>query len=246
MYFHYQNLKKEEKTSKHISNGRFWLGRKPQFHCEWVIPGRDLSLEISLNDGDDAIGGKIGMYLFTIYWSIEWHFLYRLLKPLTRRRDQKYTNGRRIGFYLSEGYLSLMLWHDPMESRSSDPWWWHKFIDLRNLFLGKSTYNEEILEERDVLIPMPEKTYEAHAKLYISTWTRPRWFSKSIKRVSIDIPGGIPVPGKGENSWDCGDDAHHGMTCAANSIAHGVGQLVGGALHERVRHGGWNNWLWNK
>jgi hypothetical protein len=68
MYFHYQNLKKVDKETRYISHARFWLGQSPQLHCEWVVPGRDISCEIALNDYEEtAIGGHIGLYAFTFY-----------------------------------------------------------------------------------------------------------------------------------------------------------------------------------
>lgn len=248
MYFHYQNLKKEEKGSKYISNGRFWLGESPKFRAEWVVPGNDLSLKLNLNDyGDDAIGGHIGIWFFTFFWGVEWRPLYNFLEKITKRKDQTYTNGRQIGFTLGHGALSIAVWDDPMESRSVDPWWWHQYINLADFFFGRSKCTTEILEERDIVVPMPEKSYPAKAKMMLYTWSRPRWFDKKLKRVEIDVPGGIPHEGKGENSYDCGQDATFGMTTGeCHSIAEGVGKLVGTVLHDRVRYGGWGDWNWQK
>jgi hypothetical protein len=63
-------------------------------------------------------------------------------------------------------------------------------------------------------------------------------------RVDLKIDKGIPHAGKGENSWDCGDDATYGMCCAVKNIAEGVGVLVGSVLHDRVKYGGYGDWLW--
>lgn len=246
MYFHYQNLKKEEK-SKHWFYGRCWIGDKPQLSLDWVAPGKDLSFTLNLNHyGDTAIGGHIGLVLFTLYWGIDWRPLYSLLEKLTRRSDQKYTNGRTLGFSIDSSCAYLELWHDPMESRGQDPWWWRMSMYWYNL-PGRPVCKTEVLEERDVMIPMPEKSYPAQAKLMLYSWTRPFWFTKHLKRVQIDIPSGIPFPGKGENSWDCGDDAAYGMTTGeCRSIAEGIGMLVGSVLNDRVRYGGWGNFNWQK
>jgi hypothetical protein len=134
-----------------------------------------------------------------------------------------------------------------MESRRDDPWWWHQYFDLGDIFFGHTTCAKEVLEERNVLIPMPEKSYESTAKLMLYTWTRPRWFSKSLKRVEIDVPEGLPHEGKGENSWDMGVDRTFGMiTDECHSIAEGVGKLVGSVLNRRVRYGGYGDWNWQK
>jgi hypothetical protein len=49
-------------------------------------------------------------------------------------------------------------------------------------------------------------------------WTFPRWFvAKQSDSITISIEGkGIPIPGKGENSWDCGDDAIRGVTSSTD------------------------------
>jgi hypothetical protein len=248
MYFHYQNLKKEAKETRYISHARFWLGRRPQLHCEWVVPGRNISMMLNLNGyGETAIGGHIGLWLFTFYWGIKWPWLYSLIGKVTRRRDQKYTNGRDIGFTIDAEAVSISLWHDPMESRGDDPFWWHKYFFIKDMILGRAKCTTETLEEREVVIPMPENNYPATAKLIMYTWKRPRWFSEQMKRVSIDVPEGIPHEGKGENGWDCGEDRTYGTTTGkCQTIAEGVGMLVGSVLRERVRHGGWKDWTYKR
>lgn len=46
----------------------------------------------------------------------------------------------------------------------------------------------------------------------------------------------VPVPGKGENDWDCGDDAIHGSTFAATTIPEAIGKMVGSAMRTRERY----------
>jgi len=125
--------------------------------------------------------------------------------------------------------------------------WRRGSFHFDTFFLGKTTCNKEVLEEREILIPMPEKSYKAHAKLILYTWTRPRWFAKTMKRVEIDIPDGIPMEGKGTAAHNCGRDATFMMTTGrCNSIPRGVGVLVGSCLADRVRYGGWGDYRWDK
>lgn len=146
---------------------------------------------------------------------------------------------RELGISAHNGSIWFNLWVDPMDGRYRV---WH----VSQWIFGKSVYSEEIIETRDIVIPMPEKFYPAKATLLKSTWSFPRWFNESIKRVKIDVPEGIPHEGKGENSYDCGKDATFGMTCNASSIPEGVGKLVGSVLNDRVRYGGWDDYNWNK
>ena len=93
----------------------------------------------------------------------------------------------------------------------------------------------------------PEGTYQAHAVLEELVWSRPRWFKERMTRVDFEIPNGIPHAGKGENSWDCGDDATFGMsTGECKSIPEGIGKLVGSCLQTRIRYGGWGDYEWKR
>lgn len=51
----------------------------------------------------------------------------------------------------------------------------------------------------------------------------------------------IPVPGKGENSWDCGEDATYAFSCMADSVEDGIASLVRSILVRRRKYGG-RNW----
>ena len=156
-----------------------------------------------------------------------------------------YKENREISLKIHNGCLWWNFWTDSNEWNSKTPKWRRECFHIDDFFLGKPKYSREIIEERDVEIPMPEGCYKAHIKLCEDTWTR-RWTKKIIKRIDADIPNGIPHEGKGENSWDCGIDGCFGMCAPAKSIAEGVGIIVGSVLHDRIKYGGWNDWKWNK
>ncbi len=135
------------------------------------------------------------------------------------------------------------------DSWSSDvPYWRSGSFHPVDALFGRDVCTRITKEQRDVLVPMPEKAYPATAELVEFSWKRPGWpWARKMLRVSIEVPGGIPHSGKGENSWDCGDDATFGMTTGeCRSIPEGVGQLVGSCLRDRVRYGGWDEWSWNR
>lgn len=105
--------------------------------------------------------------------------------------------------------------------------------------------SEKVIEQREVLVPMPERSYRAKAQLEEIRvgWDKlPRRFDATKRRVKIDMLEGeqVPHPGKGENSWDCDEDATFGMTTPARTIEDGVGRLVASALRSRIRYGGAN------
>jgi hypothetical protein len=64
---------------------------------------------------------------------------------------------------------------------------------------------------------MPEGKYPAHVKRERRTWKRPRWFTPLVREYwDVDVESGIRVPGKGENSWDCDDDAIFASSFSVN------------------------------
>lgn len=153
-----------------------------------------------------------------------------------------YGKSRELGISFHGGSFWLNLWTEPMDGRT-----YH--FDVVRFLIGKAVYSDRTIDERYVMIPMPEKSYRAKAKFFESTWTYPRWFSSSVKRVSIEMEKGeqIPHEGKGTCSHNCGRDATFSMTTGeCRSIAAGVGQMVGSVLNTRVKNGGWCDWTWNK
>ncbi len=244
MNFHWQNLKKEDRT-KHLLYGRCWLGHD-LFHAEWSIPSNFYQLKLSLNShGETAIGFHLAVGLFSIYLSTENRKLFKFLQPITKRKDQKYTNGRVIGISYHSGTLWCSLWEDPMEWRSKDPKWWKFNINFADLLFGKAKYSEKILDEGDTVIDMPEGVYEATYKRFISFWKRPRLpFAKHIDRISLTLPVGIPHEGKGENSWDCGMDATYGSTFPASqyeTLYEITKRFAFSCLEERKKYGSLNS-----
>jgi hypothetical protein len=124
---------------------------------------------------------------------------------------------------------------------------WKWYINFRDKFKGRYKVTQKIIEERDILIPMPEKSYNAHAVLADWTWKYQRWFPMTIRRCEIEIPDGIPHEGKGENSWDCGVDRTYGVTTGkVKDIPEAVGNIVESSLRTRIKNGGWGDWKWEK
>lgn len=153
-------------------------------------------------------------------------------------------NSREVKVSIHGGTIWWSIWSDPWGDDRKLSRLRHGNFAFVDFLLGRPVYSEKVLEKREVVVPMPEKSYSATAELLEATWTRPRWFARTIKRCKIDVPEGIPHAGKGENSWDCGDDATFGLTTAARSITDGVGILVGHCLSDRVRYGGWSDYSW--
>ncbi len=174
--------------------------------------------------------------------------LFKLVNKLSKLFKIPLGCQRELSINLHNGLLTIYLWchYDDFEISSRKR---RFFFNIRDFFLGKSKYSQNIFENQNVTIPMPEGTYSANIILSEDTWKRKRSpFTLRENRAHIEmLPGQeIPIPGKGEYSWDCGDDAIFGSTFSANSISEAVGKLVQHALETRVKYAGMHKWEWNK
>lgn len=127
-------------------------------------------------------------------------------------------------------------WIRQGEWRWSDPWW-RKQIVLHVVDWLIGGYRCETVkgEPFDVFVPMPEGSYRATATPKTMTWRR-RWYWPIRRRESVwlKLDPGIPHSGKGENSWDCGDDALCGI--GGDTVEDAIANAVRSSLRSRRRH----------
>lgn len=127
-------------------------------------------------------------------------------------------------------------WGPSMSHSSRDPWWKRGVsLNLIDALLGRTKCSTVKGNPVEVFVPMPEGKYRAMAVVETRTWTRPRWFSHSRESVWLEIDGGIPHAGKGENSWDCGDDGLRGI--GGETVEKAIGNAVASVLRDRRRYG---------
>jgi hypothetical protein len=263
MLFHYQNLndKPGDRQGSILKYGRAWLNFRqwdvdgPRIHWEWHLDWRACAAQIEVGGEEDfGLHWYVGIPLLGALYvtlagfrSLEWFA--RLLLPKTEERHgglHGYRESRQIYFRVHAGALWWTIWRHSMGGWSREvPRWREGNFQVVDALLGKQKYAATEIEPwRAIEVPMPERAYRGRAKLELATWRRSRWFSKSVLRVEIDMDKGeqIPCPGKGENSWDCGDDGTWGLTCPAKSIEEGIGKLVTSCLETRRRRGAPHNW----
>lgn len=241
MRFHWQDLN-DSPIKRHWKHGRCWWG---PWNLEWVIPswGAHWGVSFAINAGDsnNQWTFHLGLGFFAIFLGVN-AYQFHVGSWSTYAKEPFFMHGQRefsINFH--GGAMWIQIWYDWLgSSGTSSPWYQNGFhIDPMDILFGRTDYSEKILEEGNCFIPMPEGSYEATYKHVVATWTRRRWpFKKQWLRMHIDVPKGIPVEGKGENSWDCGEDATYGITCVARTVADGIGTLVSSVLHDRKRYGG--------
>lgn len=212
-----------------------------RFELSWLTGSMRLGL--SLASHEKAVTVAFCIALFSLYVSIDNWRLQQSLERLTKRSDQQYGNGREICIYWFEDGLWWSLWSDPMESRSRDPWYakMHVFRPV-DFLLGRPMYSTETIKTERTIVPMPEGGYPATVTINRDSWKRSRWFkARVLTRCEVKPDTPIPFPGKGENSWDCGEDASHslyGVFPDALSATMGMAQSV---MRDRLRYGsGWS------
>lgn len=132
-------------------------------------------------------------------------------------------------------------WHPKHSWTAGTPRWRHGSLQWFDLLAGKPVYSSETTYgPTDVDVPMPEATYRARVTLHRDTWTRARWWPTVIDRGTIEVldddgnlGGYLPIPGKGENSWDCGGDGTYSMTGPCDDVRDLVDKLMFDTLRTR-------------
>lgn len=240
---HWQNLNEKpgNRLGSGVRHGRCWIG---PFEICWRIfqdPGFMLSLDLGGDDRAVTIG--IGLILFSLWISWNNFKVGRWLSDHTKRKGQKYGNGREIEVYWHEGGLWWTLWGDPMESRSKDSWFvrMHHW-NVPDILFGGSKYSSRTLKEERVIVPMPEAGYPALVQINEDTWKRPRWpFPRRMIRSKLIPDKPIPFPGKGENSWDCGEDAMYSLYGPYDTSLKAAMAASESVMRDRLKYGsGWD------
>lgn len=132
------------------------------------------------------------------------------------------------------------LWTDPDNFSMRETWRQGVAYPL-DLILGPCTYRRQNGAASPAVVPMPEGTYPATVHRETSTWTRPRWPGEWLRaeRMVVAIPGGVPIPGRGESPHDLDDDTldEHASRRATN-LRDAVIDTVAEALRLRADRAG--------
>lgn len=176
----------------------------------------------------------------TIGLSVPFLNLYLSIDGPGCRRDP----ARRVDVWVVDWHVHWSVWTDPMSWSSNTPRWRDGGADLSELVLGKAEVHVEDVEAHTVWVPLIERSYLATAtvKRHVRRWSRWPW-PKVSRFVDVEMFKGhaIPIPGKGENSYDCGSDALYSMSTPARSIDAAIGRVVGDIMETR-RKRGWTDW----
>lgn len=224
--------------SKSKTDSRRWL------HCgdtTWRFEGylgkkaNHTMIGADLGGDENDILFKLGIKrLFSVYFGVEDLLPRKLMHKLFGY------DGRIYELSLSEEYFTLDFHRD--DYGYSEGWKGiHWMFNWKEFLYGKWEYKSEIIDNKRILVPMPEGNYPAtvEIKKVSRGYKRSKKQLTSNYQIDLDIP--IPYEGKGENGWDCEEDGTYSSNIMANSLEEAIQNLVDSSLKYRVRYGG-ENW----
>ncbi len=238
-------------------NRKWWHIGKWDIHIEsnllWYA--QFLSFEIRLNSMDGCRGIQICMCipkLFDFWFEVSHPIIDKLLPTVRTKSCEKPGEfwdmpvEKNIGISWHADAFWWALWQTNGEWKSSQPWWWEGSFHPKDFLLGRQKYFETKMKFYNQSLYMPEGRYGVHVKAYIGNWKRPRWpWIAKLPRYNLEYSPPIPIPGKGENSWDCGDDAIHSTTITAITVFHALEDEKKSVIKGRRQYGG-KNWVPDK
>lgn len=235
---------------------RFGSGRKS---ISVEVSGFDSTPMIRFNiDGGERDFTLAIAFGIAIYLTFS-HFLPESWYPTDESKHYGSLPGEReVSLKFHHWALWWCFWKDDSYWSSSDSKLRSGSFNLRDFFIGKHSCKWLELETEMCIASMPEGNYriEVTKKLRTDSWQR--WPSK--KSISWEIKAGyydsekkwvsfpVPVEGKGENSWDCDEDATYSMSFPAkygkNIETHQQAAMYfeESMKKSRLRRGG-KNWL---
>lgn len=229
VWFHSQNLNEDRdgNVKGWPFEGRAWLSTlHRELRFEWSLWAHfcGVSMKVDAETGGLQLHAAFPPFSFWLTLPIR----------LGMRR------GRDVFFDLSvhDAALWWQFGGNSMEWSSRTPKWKNGCFHFDDFFLGPQKFTGRVLSTHEVLVPMPEGPYRATVKLEECVWKRPRWFAIVRRTATVDVPQGIPHQGKGENSWDCGEDALHGLSCSAETVDEAIAKTVASALKSRRKYDG--------
>jgi|SRR6185437_1201621 len=252
-YGHWQNLNEGptgEPAGSALLHGRAYVyptgNDQMALRASWKLgidAGTRLALNVDSGDGEALL--SVGVGIAALYIGIEARWLHDALYAIGMTRKSRHDKvsilgiEREVSLRFHDGSVWWRAWADPNEWCST-PRWRDGSLSLDKLLRGEETVIRRPLACRTVQVPMPERSYDGVATFSEVRIERPRWLTKVFTDVKITMCDGdeIPIPGKGESSWDIDDDATRSFSAPASSIEDAIGQFVASTLKRRLKYGG--------
>lgn len=243
--------------------GPFWRSGRLFIHFPYLPKlwgetdhGRttDLRFSWSLGRGIVKAGASVGLWggesnddasaSVTVPGLSLWLTLERWAGKRWWNRRSYFDSQREVSFMVFADEVDMRVhwrvWANPFSWSNKIPRWRDGSWSITDFFLGKMRPEREILSTHRFDIPMPEGTYPATIQLGVWHRRRARWFTEHIYTAEITPDAPVSKPGKGENSWDQGDDATFSMSTPARTVEEAVANFIHDTLRTRIRRG-WRN-----
>jgi hypothetical protein len=224
-----------------------WKGMEV-FEVEFAIGGEDNMVQFGIAFpflGRWTIGVRVPRKLTNgwIYHRREWTLRMGYVGAwveLMFASDEHMRDTGMVSYYRRK--LDAGTYDGPWSRAALHPGWHLTFRPrLTDRLLGRQECVTTKGDPEPVLIPMPEGNYPGTMRREERVWKRKRWPWTAKRRADywVEMDIAIPVPGKGENSWDCGDDGLYGT--GGSTPAEAIANCVRVALRDRERYAG-PNW----
>lgn len=237
-----QNLRDSDHERQwYYFHRRGWIGWPAWFEWEMAIKKKVFPdflgayIRFGGMDENRSIGFNISFLIFHLFWTLP--------KALPKRlaKDYECFEEPRFSVIFHGASIHISFWRKTWVIRLDE-----------KLFGRRSVEYLNAVDYKNVEIAMPERVYHANVRISHDTWTYKRWpwwpLKKIIPRSHIDVieKTGIPTPGKGTMSYNCGDDGIFGLCCPAKNLDEAVENLRSSVIADRNKYGsGINMYLKN-
>lgn len=227
MHFWFQNLKKEDREKRWFHfRGSVRSGKRRLFdYSAWSGPALILKI-VHGSEDETKTAFWFGLIFFTAVITIplpkHWYFKRKCIATWEDNREFYLTDGREYGFYVYDWAL-VWCWHKRInEGGGRTPWWLGFYFRIDDFFLGRTEYmTHDIADVEKIGFKLGGKDFVIDSiRWYDATWFRRRiplaLYGSKMVRLELKIDKPPMRSGKGENSWDCGDDGIFGLTTQWN------------------------------
>lgn len=203
------------------------LRKGPSFALSFTAEPFDWRIHLGL--------GRLGQVFIGLS---RWFFVRWFAKHVLPKNEKHgFPEERTIGIHAHDRLIAWEIWREPGVSRRGDRrnvvWSWDRWL------FGDPSIDKTLRESGTTVVPMPEGPYHATYEIHNVTKSWPRFRRPKVNTSGrISVEGGIYVPGKGENSWDCGDDAIYSVGSRDATEEALVASFVSSVYRSRLRYGG--------
>lgn len=236
----------------------FWFGMNRNISIEFAGFNHHPTIGIDI-DGPER--GILFFISFGLWFSVRFDgFLPKWLTPkyISSYDGSIIPDEREIKISFFDWCLNWSFWMKPHEWNSTDSKLRRGSIDFQRLLKGKHTCEWIPINTIYREVQMLEGKYPVRAIENQRIDRLSRWFTK--KSISYEVSVGrmvgnefkeeyIPIEGKGENSWDCGESGRGSSSFPKKNENYYIRDIEEAVLHfeadvkyDRIRYGG-INWI---